>query len=145
MTRTSATIATLLALSAAACGGVTRFEDTTPITLRSPVAPPEQAAAPRVEVKQDHLQINEKIQFAFNAAEILPASDDLLGEIASTLKDHAEIKKVGIQGHTDSDGEDAYNKELSQRRATAVLNWLKLHGVEPKRPRAKGLGGSHPV
>lgn len=147
MTRTSATTAALLALTVgvgAACGGITRFEDTTPLTLRSPVPPPESAPA-RVEVKQDHLEINEKIQFAFNAAEILPASDSLLGEIATTLKDHEEIKKIGIQGHTDSDGEDSYNKDLSQRRATAVLNWLKSHGVEQKRLQAKGFGESQPV
>lgn len=147
MKRTCAATALLLLMSSSAvgCGGVTRFEDTTPIALKSPAPPPAPAPMPRVEVKQDRLQINDKIQFAFNAAEILPASDGLLNEIAATLKDHGEIKKVGIQGHTDSDGEDSYNKELSQRRATAVLNWLKAHGVEGKRLQAKGFGESQPV
>lgn len=142
----SAWLMVMLSAGAAACGGITRFEDTTPIVLKSPVPPPEPAPAPaRVEVKQDRIEIKEKIQFAFNAAEILPASDGLLNEVASAIKQHAEIKKVGIQGHTDSDGENAYNQELSQRRATAVLNWLKAHGVEGSRLEAKGFGESKPI
>jgi outer membrane protein OmpA-like peptidoglycan-associated protein len=133
-------------MSAAACGGITRFEDTTPIVLKNPApAPAPEPAPPRVEVKQDRIEINEKIQFAFNAAEILPASDSLLGEVANALKEHAEIKKVAIHGHTDSDGEPGYNQELSQRRASAVLNWMKAHGVEGSRLEAKGFGESKPI
>lgn len=133
-----------LAASTAACGGITRFEDTTPIVLKSPVPPPD-PPPPRVEVKQDRIEIKEKIQFAFNAAEILPASDGLLGEVASALKEHAEIKKLAIHGHTDSDGENAYNQELSERRAKAVLNWLKSHGVDGSRLESKGFGESKPI
>jgi len=136
---------TWLVLTLAACGGITRFEDTTPIVLKSPVPPPEPPPPARVEVKQDRIEIKEKIQFAFNAAEILPASDGLLTEVTNAIKEHAEIKKVSIQGHTDSDGENAYNQELSQRRATAVLNWLKSHGVEGSRLEAKGFGESKPI
>lgn len=133
-----------LATSAAACGGITRFEDTTPIVLKSPVPAPE-PPPPRVEVKRDRIEIKEKIQFAFNAAEILPASDGLLTEVANAIKEHAEIKKVAIHGHTDSDGEPSYNQELSQRRATAVLNWLKAHGVDGARLESKGFGESKPI
>jgi outer membrane protein OmpA-like peptidoglycan-associated protein len=134
-----------LIVTLAACGGITRFEDTTPIVLKSPVPPPEPPPPARVEVKQDRIDIKEKIQFAFNAAEILPASDGLLGDIANALKEHKEIKKVAIHGHTDSDGENAYNQELSQRRASAVLNWLKAHGVEGARLESKGFGESKPI
>jgi outer membrane protein OmpA-like peptidoglycan-associated protein len=141
-TRAGAT--TWLIVTLSACGGITRFEDTTPIVLKSPVPPPEPPPA-RVEVKQDRIEIKEKIQFAFNAAEILPASDGLLTEVANALKEHKEIKKVAIHGHTDSDGETAYNQELSQRRATAVLNWLKAHGVEGSRLESKGFGESKPI
>jgi OOP family OmpA-OmpF porin len=134
-------------MGSAACGGITRFEDTTPIVLKSPAPLPEPPPEPppRVEVKQDRIQINEKVQFAFNAAEILPASDGLLGEVAEAIKQRAELKKVGIHGHTDSDGEPGYNQELSQRRATAVLNWLRAHGVEAARLQAKGFGESQPI
>ena len=137
-------LAVTLGISAAACGGITRFEDTTPIVLKSPVPPPEPPPK-RVEVKKDRIDINEKIQFAFNAAEILPASDGLLTEVANAIKEHAEIKKVAIHGHTDSDGEPAYNQELSQRRASAVLTWMKAHGVDGSRLEAKGFGESKPI
>jgi outer membrane protein OmpA-like peptidoglycan-associated protein len=142
-TRAGAT--TWLIVTLAACGGITRFEDTTPIVLKSPVPPPEPPPPARVEVKQDRIDIKEKIQFAFNAAEILPASDGLLGDIANALKEHKEIKKVAIHGHTDSDGENAYNQELSQRRASAVLTWLKAHGIEGSRLESKGFGESKPI
>jgi OOP family OmpA-OmpF porin len=134
----------MLLVSSVACGGITRFEDTTPIVLKSPVPPPE-PPPPRVEVKKDRIEIKEKIQFAFNEAEILPASDGLLTEVANALKEHTEIKKLAIHGHTDSDGEEAYNQELSQRRAMAVLNWLKAHGIDGKRLESKGFGESKPI
>lgn len=141
-----ACVATLAVVSSA-CGGVTRFEDTTPIKLASPVPPPEPPPPepPRVEVKQDRIQINEKIQFAFNEAEILPASDSLLREVAEVLNQHTELKKIGIQGHTDSEGEPEYNQDLSERRAQAVLNWLKNHGIDAARMQSKGFGESQPI
>ena len=143
--RNTAACAAGLLLGMAACGGITRFEDTTPIVLNKPAPPPVAEVMPRVEVQQDRILIKEKIQFAFNAAEILPASDGVLSEVASAIKDHAEIKKVGIYGHTDSDGESGYNQDLSQRRAAAVVAWLKAHGVDAKRLQAKGFGESQPV
>jgi OOP family OmpA-OmpF porin len=131
-----------------ACGGLTRFEDTTPIVLASPVPPPPPPPAPeppRVEVKQDRIEIKEKIQFAFDKAEILPVSDGLLGEVASAIKAHPEIKKLGIHGHTDGEGNDAYNKSLSDKRAQAVKAWLVAHGVEAPRLDPKGFGESKPI
>ena len=143
--RNTAACAAGLVLGIAACGGITRFEDTTPIVLNKPAPPQVAEVMPRVEVQQDRILIKEKIQFAFNAAEILPASDGVLGEVASAIKEHGEIKKVGIYGHTDSDGEPGYNQDLSQRRAAAVVAWLKAHGVDAKRLQAKGFGEAQPV
>ena len=55
------------------CGGVTKFSDTTAIAIKGPAAPPPAvAAAPkRVEVKEDRIELNEKIQFAVDSAKIL--------------------------------------------------------------------------
>jgi len=129
----------------AACGGMTRFEDTTPIVLGSPVPPPPPPEPARVEVKQDRIEIKEKIQFAFDKAEILPVSDGLLGEVAGAIKSHPEIKKIGIHGHTDGEGETAYNQSLSERRAGAVKQWLVSHGVEAARLESKGFGESKAI
>ena len=137
----------LLACSlVSACGGVTRFSDTTPIVLASPVPPPEPPPeTARVEVKQDRIDIKEKIQFAIDKAEILPASDGLLNEVVGALQSHTEIKKIAIYGHTDSDGEAAYNQSLSERRANAVKTWLTTHGVEGGRLESKGFGEAKPI
>ena len=121
------------------CGGVVKFEDTIAIPTVTP-EPPK-----RVEVKADRIDINEKIQFELDKAEILQASHGLLDEIVDVLKKNADIKKVDILGHTDSDGTDAYNQDLSDRRAKAVLQYLVSHGVESKRLTARGLGEAKPI
>jgi outer membrane protein OmpA-like peptidoglycan-associated protein len=130
-------LAALLVLGG--CGGIIKFEDTIAIPTATP-EPPK-----RVEVKADHIEINEKIQFELDKAEIKEASHGLLNEIVDVLKQHEDIKKVDILGHTDSDGTDEYNKDLSDRRAKAVLQYLVGHGVEKRRLSAKGLGEGKPI
>jgi len=53
--------------------------------------------------------------------------------------------KVEIQGHTDSIGTDKYNQSLSERRATAVMKFLREQAVDPSRTSTKGFGESQPV
>jgi len=134
----------LFAVAVSACGGITHFEDTTPIVLGSPV-PPQPEAPARVEVTKDRIEIKEKIQFAFDKSDILPGSDSLLNEVVAALQAHNEIKKVVINGHTDSEGNDAHNQDLSERRAKAVEGWLVTHGVVPERLQSKGFGESKPI
>jgi outer membrane protein OmpA-like peptidoglycan-associated protein len=132
----------------AGCGGSIQFADTTPIVLSSPVPPPPPPPAPeppRVEVKQDRIEINEKIQFAIDKADILPASHGLLDEVVGALRDHAEIKKLHIIGHTDDDGDDKYNQGLSDRRAKSVMAYLVQHGIDAARLVGKGMGESQPI
>ncbi|MGC9489929.1 MAG: OmpA family protein [Thermovirgaceae bacterium] len=50
-----------------------------------------------------------------------------------------------IQGHTDGDGGEEYDLELSRRRAESVLKYLVLFGIEPSRLQAKGYGESLPA
>ncbi|MCB2206263.1 OmpA family protein, partial [bacterium] len=52
---------------------------------------------------------------------------------------------VEIRGHTDSEGSDAYNENLSMRRALAVKNFFVQNGVAPGRLKAKGFGESVPL
>ena len=52
---------------------------------------------------------------------------------------------VTIEGHTDADGSDAHNLDLSQRRAEAVVRWLTERGLAPSRLRSAGKGENEPI
>jgi outer membrane protein OmpA-like peptidoglycan-associated protein len=131
--------------SLGACGGVIKFEDSTAFAVRSPSAPVVAEAPKRVEVKADRIVINEKIQFEIDKANILSASHGLLNEVVQVLQQNGHIGKVDILGHTDNDGPDNYNKDLSDRRAKAVMSYLVEHGVAADRLQAKGLGETQPI
>jgi outer membrane protein OmpA-like peptidoglycan-associated protein len=52
---------------------------------------------------------------------------------------------IEIRGHTDSDGDDASNMELSQQRAKAVALYLESNGISPDRIKYKGYGETMPI
>jgi OmpA-OmpF porin, OOP family len=80
------------------------------------------------------------ILFDVNSATIKPESNGVLKEIADVLKQFPEIK-VNIIGHTDSDGSDATNLELSKKRAAAVKDILaKEFGIDKSRIESDGKG-----
>ncbi len=85
------------------------------------------------------------ILFATNSARIRPESTPTLEQIAGMLNDHAELR-LSIEGHTDSDGDDAYNQDLSERRAAAVKTYLVDNaGIDATRLETAGFGASKPV
>ncbi len=84
------------------------------------------------------------ITFDVNKAIINPESQKTIAQIASMLKEHPEVR-VLIEGHTDSDGADDSNLQLSQQRAEAVKAALEKQGVDAKRMETKGLGESKPI
>ena len=85
------------------------------------------------------------ILFDVNSAAIKPESTGVLKEIADVLKKFSDIK-VKIVGHTDSDGSDKANLELSKKRAAAVRSALALEfGVDEARIETDGKGEAEPV
>ncbi len=85
------------------------------------------------------------ILFATNSDRIRPESTPTLTEIGDMLRGHADLR-LRIEGHTDSDGDDAYNQELSDRRAAAVKQFLVDHyGVDGSRLETRGFGESQPA
>lgn len=116
-----------------------REESTPTITM---VPRPRQAL---VQVRAREITIRRQINFATNSADILPSSEPLMTEIADVLIRNPQITKVEIQGHTDNQGPDARNRELSQQRADAVREWLTSHGVAATRLEARGYGPDRPL
>ncbi len=99
----------------------------------------------KVKVSQEAIIILDKVYFETDKDVIKPESYPLLDEVASIFKSHPEIKKVEISGHTDSQGKDAYNLDLSDRRAKAVRVYLVNKGVEAARMDAVGYGETKPI
>jgi outer membrane protein OmpA-like peptidoglycan-associated protein len=84
------------------------------------------------------------ILFPFNSTEILPDGRTNLQQLASSLEKYPN-SDILIVGHTDSVGTDAYNNDLSQRRALAAQSYLQSLGVPATRLQATGRGESEPI
>jgi OOP family OmpA-OmpF porin len=106
---------------------------------------PRTTGCPRVFIKDAQIQILEQPKFDFNKAAIKKESDSLLDEVAKVMNDHPEIKRVTVEGHTDSVGSAPFNKLLSQHRAEAVVKWLTDHGIAKERLLAQGMGKEQPI
>lgn len=105
-----------------------------------PPPPPRPAAAPPT-----HRRIVLRgVNFDFNKATIRRDAGVILDEAAQILHEQPEVD-VSVDGHTDAIGSDAYNQELSERRAQSVVDYLSSHGVSATRLHPRGFGESRPV
>lgn len=95
---------------------------------------------PLVEVKGLEIKINDKINFDKGSADINPSSNTLIENIANVMKKHNDIDFIEIAGHASNEGDEFYNRNLTQRRAKAVQKALADLGVENNRMRAVGYG-----
>lgn len=117
-----------------------------PVVEKEPEPPPpEPPPPPKVEVKDEKIELNEKVNFETGKAALLPASKELLDEVAKVLTDHPELQKIRIEGHTDNAGGAAYNLKLSNNRAKSVREYLVSKGIDAKRLESKGFGLSKPI
>jgi len=83
------------------------------------------------------------ILYDYNSDVLSEKSKFILREFARYLKSNPNIT-IMIQGHTDSDGDDAKNLDLSDRRAKGVKKYLESQGISAIRMEAKGFGESVP-
>ena len=84
------------------------------------------------------------ILFDYDKASLKQESDKQLQFVLTLLIENPELT-LEIQGHTDNQGEDAYNLTLSQQRAETVRRYLALFGISPEQLTAKGYGEIQPV
>jgi len=86
----------------------------------------------------------EHIKFETDSSTILPEGITTIKKISEILKKYSDVK-VEIGGHTDSDGDAAYNLKLSQERVDMVKKALVEFGVDANRLTTKGYGESKPL
>ncbi len=82
--------------------------------------------------------------FDTDSYQLLPQSKAELDRLAGLLTDNPGMC-IEIAGHTDSQGSDAHNLELSLNRARAVYEYLTAKGIDPSRLSYKGYGKNHPI
>ena len=90
------------------------------------------------------LNIPSGITFAYDSAEVQPQFQRTLDQVAGTLSEYNQTY-IDVYGHTDSTGSDAYNQGLSERRATAVADYLSGRGVQTARIGTRGFGKTQPI
>ena len=88
---------------------------------------------------QDGKIVTNGIRFDVNKATLKPESMGVINEIVKLMKQHPEIK-FSVEGHTDSDGDDASNLTLSDERAKTVKNTMVKLGISEDRLSTKGMG-----
>jgi OmpA-OmpF porin, OOP family len=99
----------------------------------------------RNKILKENKWVTHGILFDVNSATIKPESYGTLKEMANVLKEFPDLK-VKIVGHTDADGKDADNLDLSKRRAASVKAMLaKEFGIDQSRMETDGKGESEPI
>jgi outer membrane protein OmpA-like peptidoglycan-associated protein len=108
----------------------------------------EKLAAAGNSVKQEGrgtvITIPGNVLFASGKSTLLPGAQSKLSAVADVLKDQTD-REITVEGHTDSQGSDAGNLQLSQARAQAVRDYLVLRGVSANSVRAEGVGEGKPI
>jgi len=104
-----------------------------------PDTPPE-----LVQVTQQRVLPKENVRFRTGQALLDASSYRLLDNIAKVLTD-ATTMRLRIEGHTDSEGGERTNLELSRERALAVRSYLVDQGIDPARLEADGFGETRPI
>lgn len=129
-------------VGALAGGAVGAYQDRQEAALR------QQMAGTGVNVVRQGdniiLAMPDNITFGFDSSELKPQFMPVLNDLAMTLRDYNQTV-IEVAGHTDSVGSDAYNQQLSERRAGEVANYLASRGIMRERMITIGAGESHPI
>ena len=98
-----------------------------------------------VRVVGAQIVILDKVEFEIGRAHLLPQGRSLLRQVARVMREHPEVVRVSVEGHTDNVGREQDNIKLSQRRALAVLRALIALGVDERRLETRGYGPRQPL
>lgn len=95
-------------------------------------------------VKDDRIELKQKIFFATGKTRILPKSYAVIDEVADVLRKNPKLN-VRIEGHTDNVGPTRSNQRLSDGRASSVRKYLISKGIDPSRLIPVGYGEDRPI
>lgn len=85
-----------------------------------------------------------KVLFGSDLEVLNAQSREIVERIGKALL-AVDIQRVRVDGHTDASGQEAYNEQLSVRRANSVVNVLVQVGMRPENIQVRGLGSREPV
>ncbi len=124
-------------------GTIGRYMDNQEAAMRQQLAGVEAASVQR---SADLLAVTFKSDFLFDVdgAQLKPGAYDEIARVAQVLVQYPQTN-IMIAGHTDSTGTEAYNQQLSERRAQVVKNALAGQGVNPSRMTVIGYGEGKPI
>lgn len=112
------------------------------------VSPPVAVAPPLTLVAEEPDEVIDldDVHFPFGSVEIRdPNSKEVLAKLSRVMRQHSNIEKVLIEGHTCDIGSYSFNQKLSDRRALAVESWLtNRYGIDDKKLHSIGWGEMQP-
>jgi outer membrane protein OmpA-like peptidoglycan-associated protein len=112
------------------------------VNVEAPPPPPPPAAA---VVDKGKIHVLEKVNFATNMDNVLPESLHVLDDVFQIMSSDNSIRRMRIEAHTDNRGNASYNKELSERRAKWVKEYLIQKGLDSSRLDSSGFGQARPI
>lgn len=123
-------------------GGIGAYQDRQEAALRRDL----QGTGVDVVRQGDNITLNMpgNITFAFDSSNLQPQFYPVLDSVANTLTQYNQTV-IEVAGHTDNVGGEAYNKQLSQRRADSVAQYLETKGVAQARIMTAAGGEDHPI
>jgi outer membrane protein OmpA-like peptidoglycan-associated protein len=99
----------------------------------------------RIIETKDELITLQPIEFEFDKDVLRESAYPILDEVVQALANNPGITLIEVEGHTDEQGSDAYNLDLSKRRAATVMRYLIDHGIDSLRLTSQGYGERRPV
>jgi OOP family OmpA-OmpF porin len=109
----------------------------------APEPPPE--PKPTATVGVEKIELSETVQFETDSAVLVDRSKKLLDEVVTVINDNPDLKRLVIEGHTDSNASHAHNQKLSEQRVEAVKAYLVEKGVDAKKLKTKAFGETKPI
>ncbi len=109
---------------------------------------PASAAVEAVSLQEQfdeiEVEVRETVVFETGSDVLVAGATETLDKVVAVLQEF-ELPTVVIEGHTDSDGDDGINQQLSQDRAQAVVDYLIEQGIDESRLTASGFGETDPI